>query len=106
MRDGPLFFGAAGTFRETMGSVAQPPRVLILRMCDLTVMDSTGILAFRQPVRSSHAAGTLVLFRGLRSQPLVATDRAGILDEVGEGSLVVHRDEALGVARRRVEATS
>jgi MFS superfamily sulfate permease-like transporter len=104
--NGPFFFGAAEKFRDTMGSIALTPRVLLLRMRDVTVMDSTGIHALRQLVRRSRAAGTLVLLSELRSQPLVAMDRAGILDEVGEDALVGHLDEAFVIARRHMDPPS
>jgi sulfate permease, SulP family len=102
--NGPFLFGAAEKFKETMGTIARPPRVLILRMRDVTAMDSTGMHALRDLVRRSRKDGTLVLFTELRSQPLVAMDRAGMLDELGEDDVYGSVQEAMQRARAHVAA--
>jgi SulP family sulfate permease len=93
--NGPFFFGAAEKFRDTLGTIGGRPRVLILRMRHVMTMDSTGIHALREVIRRSRHDGTLVLLSELRSQPLVALDRAGVLDEIGEDCLTGSVEEAL-----------
>jgi SulP family sulfate permease len=39
--DGPCFFGAAGKFKETLGTVAEPPRVLILRLSHVMTIENS-----------------------------------------------------------------
>jgi SulP family sulfate permease len=92
--NGPFFFGAAEKFRDTLGTIGSRPRVLILRMRHVMTMDSTGIHALREVIRRSRHDGTLVLLAELRSQPLVALDRAGVLDEIGEENLTGSVEEA------------
>src|SRR6185312_8438624 len=45
--NGPFFFGAAETFRETLGQIAARPKVLVIRMRDVGALDSTGIYALK-----------------------------------------------------------
>lgn len=99
--NGPFFFGAAEKFRETLGTIGRRPQVLILRMRNVMAMDSTGIHALREVIRRSRADGSLVLISELRAQPLVALDRAGILDEIGEDCLVGSVEEAFRRAETR-----
>ena len=40
---GPLFFGAAYKFKESFGRLAQKPKVIIVRLRNVPVIDSTGI---------------------------------------------------------------
>jgi SulP family sulfate permease len=97
--NGPFFFGAAEKFRDTLATIGGRPRVLILRMRHVMTMDSTGIHALREVIRRSRNDGTLVFLSELRSQPLVALDRAGVLDEIGEDGLTGSVEEAIERAR-------
>jgi SulP family sulfate permease len=101
--NGPFFFGAAEKFKETMGTIAKPPRVLIVRMRHVMAMDTTGMHAFRDLIRRSRKDGTQVLLAEIRSQPLVAMDRRGLLDEVGEENLFGTVEEAIEAARPLLE---
>ena len=102
--NGPFFFGAAEKFKETMGTIAKPPRVLILRMRNVMAMDSTGMHAFRDLIRRSRKDGTKVYLAEIRSQPLVAMDRRGLLAEIGEESLFGSLQEALDAGAAAVAA--
>ena len=100
---GPFFFGAAESFRNTVGQVAGPARVLIIRMRGVPAIDSTGLHALRDVVRRSRAAGAQVLLSGVHAQPLVAIERSGFLDELGEDALVGNVRDGLERARRLLE---
>jgi SulP family sulfate permease len=102
--NGPFFFGAAEKFKEAFGTIDNPPKVVILRMRNVPVIDSTGIHAFRSLVRRFTADGTLVLTAELEAQPLAALNRAKVFDEVGEETLHGTIEEALAAAREHVEA--
>jgi SulP family sulfate permease len=102
--NGAFFFGAAEKFKETMGTIAKPPRVLILRMRNVMAMDSTGMHAFRDLIRRSRKDGTNVFLAEIRSQPLVAMDRRGLLAEIGEENLFGTLQEAMDAGAARVAA--
>ncbi len=96
---GPFFFGAAETFRDRLGRLAGRPRVLILRMRHVPAIDSTGMHALRDLVRRSRHEGTLVVLSDVHSQPVVAMERAGLYDELGEENIHGNIDDALNRAR-------
>jgi SulP family sulfate permease len=100
---GPFFFGAAESFRNTVGQVARPARVLIIRMRGVPAIDSTGLHALRDVVRRSRTAGAQVLLSGVHAQPLVAIERSGFLDELGQDALVGNVRDGLERARRLLE---
>jgi SulP family sulfate permease len=100
--DGPFFFGAAEKFKDTLGQVGRQPKVLIIRMRHVPAIDSTGIHALRDIVRRSRADGTLILLSDVHAQPLIALERAGVLDEIGELDVFGNIDDALNRARQHL----
>jgi SulP family sulfate permease len=97
--NGPFFFGAAETFKDTLSQVAKKPRVLIIRMRNVPALDSTGLHALKDVVHRSRRDGTLVLLSDVHTQPLVALGRSAVLEEIGEENLFGNIDEALNRAR-------
>lgn len=96
---GPFFFGAAEMFRDRLGRVAVRPKVLIIRLRHVPAIDSTGLQALRDLVRRSRHEGTLVILSDVHSQPVVAMERAGLYDELGEENILGNIDDALNRAR-------
>ncbi|MFL5380974.1 MAG: SulP family inorganic anion transporter [Longimicrobiaceae bacterium] len=97
--NGPFFFGAAESFRETLSSIGGRPRVLVIRMRNVPAMDSTGLHALGEIVRRSRGEGTRVILSDVHSQPMVALGRSHLLEELGEENLVGSLDDALEAAR-------
>jgi SulP family sulfate permease len=97
--NGPFFFGAAETFKDTLRQIARKPKVLILRLRNVPAIDSTGMHALKDVVHRSRKDGTLVLLSDVHTQPLVAISRSAVLDEIGEDNLFGNIDDALNRAR-------
>ena len=100
--NGPFFFGAAETFKDTLGQIAQKPKVLIIRMRNVPAIDSTGLHALKDVVHRTRRDGTLVLLSDVHTQPLVALGRSAVLEEVGEDNLFGNLDDALDRAREHL----
>lgn len=97
--NGPFFFGAAETFKSTLARVARRPKVLIVRLRNVPAIDSTGLHALDDLRKRSRREGTLLLLSDVHTQPLVAIERAGLLERLGEGNVYGNLDEALAGAR-------
>ena len=97
--NGPFFFGAVATFKDTIGRIAGNPRVLIIRLRNVPAIDSTGMHALKDVVRRSRGDGTLVMLSDVQPQPLAALRRAGVLAELGEENVFEDLDAALEGAR-------
>ncbi|MCX5766272.1 MAG: SulP family inorganic anion transporter [Gemmatimonadetes bacterium] len=96
--DGPFFFGAAEKFKETIASMARPPRVLILRMRKVGLLDATGIALIRDLSQKGRHDGTTLVLSGLHSQPMVALTNSDLLDVIGEDNCVGDIDDAIARA--------
>lgn len=97
--NGPFFFGAAETFKETLGRVAAKPTILILRMRHVLALDSTGMHALKGVVHRFRQDGTTVLLSDVHTQPLVALTGSAVLAEVGPENVFGNLDDALNRAR-------
>ena len=96
--NGPFFFGAAETFKDTLALVARKPKVLILRMRRVPAIDATGLHALTDVVHRSRRDGTLVLLSEVQPQPLQALRRSVLIDEIGEEHLCPSLEAALARA--------
>lgn len=97
--NGPFFFGAAAAFQEEMRSMITRPRVLILRLRGVPVIDSTALHALGQAARRCRQDGVRMILSDVHAQPLSAMARVGLLDQLGDTNVVGHLDEALDLAR-------
>jgi SulP family sulfate permease len=96
---GPFFFGAAEMFKDRVVRIAGKPKVLILRLRHVPAIDSTGLHALRELVQRSKRDGTLVILSDVHAQPVVALERSGMYDSLGEENIHGNIDDALNRAR-------
>ncbi|OYY08530.1 MAG: sodium-independent anion transporter [Rhizobiales bacterium 35-68-8] len=101
---GPLFFGAAARISEVLDQIGQPPRVFILRMEDVPLVDATGVAALEDFVRRCKSSGTKVILSGLKAQPLDVMRRMGFGADPGRVAFAPDFANALGRAAARVAA--
>jgi SulP family sulfate permease len=100
--NGPFFFGAAEQFKDTLGQIANNPKVLIIRMRDVPAIDSTGLHALHDLARRCRHDGTLLLLSDVHAQPMFALVRSDMLAELGEENLFGNLDNALDRARQHL----
>jgi SulP family sulfate permease len=100
--DGPFFFGAAETFKETIGQVASRPRVLIIRMRDVPAIDSTGIAVLHELALRGRRERTRVMLADVHAQPLVALGKSHALDDIGDENLFGSLADALVAAEAHI----
>lgn len=97
--NGPFFFGAANKFREAMDQIESAPKIRIIRMRNVPAIDSTGIHVLNEVFHDSKKEGTQLLLSGVHTQPLIALDQSGFLNEIGEENIFGNIDDALDRAR-------
>ena len=67
--NGPFFFGAAAQFERTLARSGGRPRVMILRMENVPLIDATGAAILKKFFGSAHAKGTRIVLSGLKPGP-------------------------------------
>ena len=81
--DGPFFFGAAETFKQTIAVLARPPRVLVLRMRKVGLLDATGLALLRDLAHKGNAGGSTLVLSEVQAQPMKALKDARLLEVIG-----------------------
>lgn len=98
--NGPFFFGAADRFKDTLAQVGARPKVLILRLRDVPVIDSTGLSALLDVVKRSRKEGTRVLLTEVRAPVRRVIERSRVGDHLGAADITDSLEEALATLRR------
>jgi SulP family sulfate permease len=99
--NGPFFFGAADRFKNMLNEVAERPKVLVLRLRDVPVIDSTGLSALLDVVRRSQKEGTRVILAEVQDAVRRVIERSRVGDLLGADAMTPTLEEALGRLRRR-----
>ena len=76
---GPLFFGGAGAIGDAMRALDQFPRVLILRMRDVPLIDATALSALEDLALDCRKRGCRIIIANLQRQPREALHRMALL---------------------------
>jgi SulP family sulfate permease len=97
--NGPFFFGASYKFMEAMKVTAKTPKVRIVRMRNVLTVDATGINTLREEYKNSKKHGIAFILSDVHSQPLMALERASLLEAIGEENIFGNIDDSLDRAR-------
>jgi SulP family sulfate permease len=97
--NGPFFFGAASKFKEALRVVNKQAKVLILRLRNVPAIDSTGIATLEDFYYDCKKNNTVLILSGIHAQPMFASEKAGLLDKIGEVNIRGNIDDALNRAR-------
>jgi len=101
---GPFLFGSSeklDTIREQLPNL---PEVIIVRLRNMTAIDSTGIQALSQLVDEVRESGRALLFCGAREQPAQMLMMAGCNSHVGGENICEHITAAIERAQTIFEA--
>ena len=86
---GSFFFGSAQRFSDVLGEIyTKRPRLVIVRMRDALVLDSTGLYALEQVHARLRKHGTLMILSGVHAQPMSVLVRAGAHERFGVDNVV------------------
>jgi SulP family sulfate permease len=73
---GPFFFGVAGELLDTLRRVGQSPKVIILRLRLMPLLDASGLQGLEEFVEQARIAGAKVVLSGVQPQPRSMLDFA------------------------------
>jgi SulP family sulfate permease len=98
---GPLFFGAAYKFKEAIKYVERTPRVLIIRMRQVPIIDATGIRTLKEVYKESRRRGTQFILSEVHSEQVMQELKdAQLIFAIGETNVTDSFDEALQRCRQ------
>ncbi len=104
--EGPLFFGAAQMFSESiMSTIHYDPKIIILRMSRVPIMDITGENHLRMIVENIQKKGITVLISGLNEQPEKKMKKTGLYEQIGQDHFFPHTNHAIAYALEHINKT-
>jgi len=96
--DGPFFFGVADRLKWVLETIGYTPRVFILRMRKVPVIDTTGMHALEEFYLRCHRQGTRFILSGVNPDLERALKKYGFYALIGEENVYDHIDKALKAA--------
>lgn len=96
--NGPLFFGAANQLDEVDRALQDKPKVRILRLRDVPIIDSTGMHALKSFYSRCKKSHIHLLILGLHIQPLNEMIKTNLYELVGEENVFANMKDALNYA--------
>ncbi|WP_018629014.1 SulP family inorganic anion transporter [Niabella aurantiaca] len=93
---GPLFFGAAYKFRDAMTFIGHPPKVLIIRMRQVPIIDATGMKTIREIHKDTVRQGTKLILSEISNEQVIEDLRAArLLFAIGKANVTSSFEKAV-----------
>lgn len=96
---GPFFFGAADMLQDLLANFEKAPKVFILRMRHVPMIDASGMNALREFYQKCRRQNTSLLLSGIHGQTEKDLKKFGLAPLIGEDQIFPHIDAALAKAR-------
>lgn len=97
--NGPFFFAIADSLNEQLRMLDKMPKVFILRMRHVPIIDATGVHALRDFSAKCQQKGITFILSGVRGPLAVVLKKTGVEESVGRQHIFSHIKEALIFAR-------
>ena len=92
---GPFLFGSTDKLLDLADRVSSLPRVVILRLRNMTAIDGTGLHALERFADALKASGRTLLLCGMRDQPARMMERAAFHQHIGDDNMLSSVEAAL-----------
>ncbi len=79
--NGPVFFGVAGELLDAMRKIGRTPKVIILRMRLVPMLDASGVTMIEEFIEQARLSGAKIILSGVQPQPQKMLARIGLSDD-------------------------
>jgi SulP family sulfate permease len=94
--NGPFFFGAAYKFKEALKLIEKPPKILIIRMDMVPIIDATGIKILWDVYKDSAKRGTRIILCEVNSeQVMTELQDSRLLFAIGKANVTDNFENAI-----------
>lgn len=95
---GPMFFGAAYKFKDAIRVIEKKPKVLIVRMRHVPIIDATGLRTIKDVLRMCDHDRIQLIISGIQPQVLEEFKKSRLLFQIGKRYVTDNFDMALRIA--------
>ncbi len=96
---GPMFFGAAYKFKDAIRVIEKKPKVLIVRMRHVPIIDATGLRTIKDVLRMCDHDRIQLIISGIQPQVLEEFKKSRLLFQIGKRYVTDNFDMALRIAK-------
>lgn len=82
--DGPLFFGTATMFMDTLSSVSKNSDIVIMRMKRVQFIDATALDSLRKMIERARKHHIMLIFSEVNETVMNTMRKSGLVDELGK----------------------
>lgn len=100
---GPFLFGATEKVNAITEKIQELPKIVIIRLRNMTAIDATGLYALEDVARQLHSTGRTLILCGAREQPSELMHQAEFEEVVGKENICDNVQEALDRAEEVFE---
>jgi SulP family sulfate permease len=102
---GPVFFGVAGELLDAMRKIGRAPKVVILRMRLVPMLDASGVTMIEEFIEQARVSGARIILSGVQSQPREMLTRIGLPGNKSGISFETDYPAALQLAKQLTKST-
>jgi SulP family sulfate permease len=102
MINGPLFFGAANRLDNLLDQFRDPPKVFVLRMRLVPMIDASGVHALKTLLERCRRREIVLIISGLQPQPRQVIDGMRVRPQHGQLHFTDDFESALALASRLI----
>ena len=95
---GPLFFGIAEKFVDTLKNFEVSPKAFILRLRYVPIIDAAGLHALEIVHEKLQKEGAVLILSGVNKNVLTYIKKSKLNEKIGDTNIVDHIDKALLIA--------
>jgi sulfate permease, SulP family len=103
---GPFFFGAADVLKDILIGLEKPPKVFILRMRHVPMIDASGMNALKEFYHKCKNTQTTLLLSGIKGQTAEDLEAFGLSQLIGRAHIFSHIDLALTKSQELITGSS
>lgn len=96
---GPFFFGVADSLKNILSNLESPPKVFILRMRKVPVIDASGMYALKEFYQKCSRDGTKLLLAGVSDRLFKKLKKFGVISVIGEDRIFSDINSAIRFAK-------
>ena len=100
---GSLFFGAVRQFKESIRVIARKPKVLILRMRQVSSIDASGIRVLEELAEEAKKGGYVIIFSAVSRSVFRVMRQSGFVEVAGKKNFAGDIFIALEIAKKYLE---
>lgn len=93
--NGPFFFGATDKFISAIRGISSMPKILIIKMDKVPIMDSTAYHSFEMLLDICNKQNTKLLLLNVQPQPLNTLKKYGFIDKIGNKNVCVSLNDVI-----------